>query len=72
VGDGRFAEEVALVLGVEDGRVDVVAGEGPDRVDRVPERQAMNSVRSPWSRRSIQAPRLPGVSAYSAKPVWWM
>ena len=29
----------------------------------------MNSVRSPSSRRSIQAPRLPAVWPYSAKPV---
>ena len=28
-----------------------------------------NSVSSPSSRRSSQAPRLPGVSPYSAKPV---
>src|SRR5215210_5158486 len=31
--------------------------------------RVMNSVRSPSSRRSIQAPRLPGVCPYSAKPV---
>ena len=29
----------------------------------------MNSVSPPSSRRSIQAPRLPGVRPYSAKPV---
>ena len=31
--------------------------------------KVMNSVGSPWSRRSIQAPRFPEVSAYSVKPV---
>jgi hypothetical protein len=33
------ADEVALVLWVQDRGVDVVAGEGPDRVDGVPQRQ---------------------------------
>src|SRR3954447_18730375 len=33
------ADEVALILGVQDGRVDGLAGESVDRVDAVPERQ---------------------------------
>src|SRR4051795_11775073 len=33
------ADEVALILGVQDGRVDVLAGESVNRVDAVPERQ---------------------------------
>ena len=33
------ADEVARILRVQDRRVDVVAGEGADRVDRVPQRQ---------------------------------
>src|SRR3954452_5742035 len=33
------ADEVALILGVPDGRVDVLAGESVDRVHAVPERQ---------------------------------
>jgi hypothetical protein len=36
VGDRRLANEVARILRVQDHRVDVVAGEGADRVDRVP------------------------------------
>jgi hypothetical protein len=36
MGDRRFADEVARILRVQDRRVDVVAGEGADRVDRVP------------------------------------
>jgi hypothetical protein len=39
VGDRRLANEVARILGVQDHRVDVVAGEGPDGVDGVPQRQ---------------------------------
>jgi hypothetical protein len=39
VGDRRLADEVARILRVQDHRVDVVAGEGADRVDRVPWRQ---------------------------------
>jgi hypothetical protein len=34
VGGRRLANELARILRVQDDRVDVVAGEGADRVDR--------------------------------------
>ena len=64
VADRQVAlDEEAVVLGIEDHGLDLVAREAADRVQRVPEEKVTTSVRSPSSRRSIHAPRLPGVAA---------
>jgi hypothetical protein len=64
VRDGVVAlDEILVVLGVVDSGLDVVAGEGADGVEGVQIVKVRNSVRSPTSRRSSHAPRLPGVAS---------
>jgi hypothetical protein len=59
VGHRRLAaEEVVFILWVQDRGLDVVAGEGPDRIDRLPQRQGdeLGPV-------ALIAPKHPGASA---------
>ena len=63
-------DQEPLVLGVEDGPLDVVAREADDRARRESHSVTIrNSERSSMSRTSTCTDRLPGVSRYSAMPV---
>src|SRR3954452_22598484 len=59
------ADEVALILGVQDSRVDVLAGESVDRVDAVPERQG-DELRGAV----VVAPEQPGSAVAGRPPVF--
>jgi hypothetical protein len=62
-GDEVALDQEPLVLGVEDGGLVVVAGEGLDASSESQSVTITNSVLSSTLRRSIQTPRLPGLLA---------
>jgi hypothetical protein len=54
-------DEELLVVWIEDGSADVLPGEGLNRCPGLHKLTVTNSARSPSTRQSSQAPRLPGV-----------
>jgi hypothetical protein len=54
-------DEKLIVVGIEHGRVDALAGEGLNGSRDSQKLTVMNSAQSPSIRRRSQAPRLPGV-----------